>query len=105
MPRKLHPPLDGRDDDVRILATIPLRASEPGYAAEEFRVVAKRYGGEDKLDLRTFYQDKQGEWRPTPRGTLLPQSAIPALKAAVDALCAAALIPTRTGALALGPTT
>ena len=72
MPRKLHPPLDGRDDDVRLIATIPLRACEPGYAAEEFRVVTKRYGGEDKLDLRTFYQDKQGEWRPTPRCTSCP---------------------------------
>ena len=100
MPRKLNPPIDGRDDDVRILATIPLRSSEPGYAAEEFRVVAKRYGGEDKLDLRTFYQDKQGEWRPTPRGTLLPQSAIPALKVAVDALCVAAFPTPKAGASA-----
>ena len=75
------------DEDVQLLATIPLQGASPRKNAEEFRIVAKRYHGAEVLDLRTFYQDKQGDWLPTPRGTLLPRSAVHTLKAAVDALC------------------
>ena len=56
MPHRL--PLD---EDVHLLATIPLQDASPRKNAEEFRFVAKRYRGTEVIDLRTFYKDKQGE--------------------------------------------
>lgn len=80
-----------RDEDVRVLATFPLRARAHGRSAEEFRVIAKRYGGNDVLDLRTYYQNGAGEWHPTQRGTLLPRAAAAFLYASLaDALPALA---------------
>ena len=35
----------------------------------ELRIEAKRYGGGDVLDIREWYRDPDGDWRPSKRGT------------------------------------
>ncbi|HEX9872472.1 MAG TPA: transcriptional coactivator p15/PC4 family protein, partial [Candidatus Tectomicrobia bacterium] len=38
---------------------------------EEVRVSLTSYRGHDLVDIRVFFQDEQGEWRPTKRGVSL----------------------------------
>jgi hypothetical protein len=50
---------------------------------EEVRVSLTSYRGHDLVDIRVFYQDEQGEWRPTKRGVSLSVDSFADLRAAV----------------------
>lgn len=56
---------------------------------EEVRATLKEFRGRRYLDLRIYYQDDQGEWKPTRKGVSLSTDFMPNLKAAVLALEAA----------------
>ena len=50
---------------------------------EEVRVSLTSYRGHDLVDIRVFYQDEQGEWRPTKRGVSLSVDSFAELRDAV----------------------
>jgi hypothetical protein len=50
---------------------------------EEVRVSLTSYRGHDLVDIRVFFQDEQGEWRPTKRGVSLSVDSFSELRDAV----------------------
>jgi len=50
---------------------------------EEVRVSLTSYRGHDLVDIRVFFQDEQGEWRPTKRGVSLSVDSFVELRDAV----------------------
>jgi hypothetical protein len=50
---------------------------------EEVRISLTSYRGHDLVDIRVFYQDEQGEWRPTKRGVSLSVDSFAELRDAV----------------------
>jgi Transcriptional Coactivator p15 (PC4) len=50
---------------------------------EEVRVSLSSYRGHDLIDIRVFFQDDQGEWRPTKRGVSLSVDSFAELREAV----------------------
>jgi len=45
-------------------------------ATERIRVSTESYKGRDYLDIRIYYQDNEGEWKPTRKGvTVSPEKA------------------------------
>lgn len=55
-------------------------------ARERVRAILRTWNGRELFDLRVYYQDPAGEWRPGPKGLCLQVSALADLKAAVCAL-------------------
>ena len=53
---------------------------------EEVRATLKEFRGRRYLDLRIYYQDDQGEWKPTRKGVSLSTDFMPELKEAVLSL-------------------
>lgn len=53
---------------------------------EEVRATLKEFRGRRYLDLRIYYQDDEGEWKPTRKGVSLSTDFMPELKEAVFAL-------------------
>ena len=50
------------------------------------RVQASEYRGEMGLDIRRYYLDDQGEWKPTRKGIRIPEHLVePVLSAMVEA--------------------
>ena len=50
---------------------------------EEVRVSFGSYRGYDLIDIRVYYQDDQGEWRPTKRGVSLSIDSFVELRDAI----------------------
>jgi hypothetical protein len=50
---------------------------------EEVRISFTSYRGYDLIDIRVYYQDEQGEWRPTKRGVSLSVDSLTELRDAV----------------------
>jgi hypothetical protein len=50
---------------------------------EEVRVSLTSYRGHDLVDIRVFFQDEQGEWRPTKRGVSLSVDSFAELRQAI----------------------
>ena len=50
---------------------------------EEVRATLKEFRGRRYLDLRIYYQDDAGEWKPTRKGVSLSTDFMPELKEAV----------------------
>jgi hypothetical protein len=50
---------------------------------EEVRVSFTSYRGYDLLDIRVYFQDEQGEWRPTKRGVSLSVDSFAELRDAI----------------------
>ena len=50
---------------------------------EEVRISLTSYRGHDLVDIRVFFQDDQGEWRPTKRGVSLSVDSFAELREAV----------------------
>jgi Transcriptional Coactivator p15 (PC4) len=50
---------------------------------EEVRVSLTSYRGHDLVDIRVFFQDEQGEWRPTKRGVSLSVDSFAELRDAI----------------------
>ena len=50
---------------------------------EEVRVSLTSYRGHDLVDIRVFFQDEQGEWRPTKRGVSLSVDSFSELRDAI----------------------
>ncbi len=50
---------------------------------EEVRVSLTSYRGHDLVDIRVFFQDEQGEWRPTKRGVSLSIDSFTELREAI----------------------
>lgn len=53
---------------------------------EEVRAGIKEFKGRRYIDLRIYYMDDQGEWKPTRKGISLATDFMPELKAAVERL-------------------
>ena len=53
---------------------------------EEVRATLKEFRGRRYLDLRIYYQDDAGEWKPTRKGVSLSTDFMPELKEAILAL-------------------
>ena len=53
---------------------------------EEVRAGIKEFKGRRYIDLRIYYMDDQGEWKPTRKGISLATDFMPELKTAVDEL-------------------
>lgn len=51
---------------------------------EEVRAGIKEFKGRRYIDLRIYYMDDQGEWKPTRKGISLATDFMPELKNAVD---------------------
>ncbi len=43
---------------------------------ERIRVTIEEFKGHKFIDLRVYYPDSEGTWRPTPKGIVLTQSII-----------------------------
>ena len=50
---------------------------------EEVRATVREYRGRTYIDLRIYYMDNSGEWRPTRKGIALSTEFLPELKACV----------------------
>lgn len=50
---------------------------------EEVRISLTSYHGYDLVDIRVYYQDDHGEWRPTKRGVSLSIDAFAELRDAI----------------------
>jgi hypothetical protein len=50
---------------------------------EEVRVSLTSFRGHDLVDIRVFFQDEQGEWRPTKRGVSLSVDSFAELREAI----------------------
>lgn len=50
------------------------------------RAVVKTWSGREVFDLRVYYRDPTGEWRPGSKGLCLKWGDLPQLKAAILAL-------------------
>ena len=53
---------------------------------EEVRAGIKEFKGRRYIDLRIYYMDDQGEWKPTRKGISLATDFMPELKDAVGAI-------------------
>jgi hypothetical protein len=53
---------------------------------EEVRAGIKEFKGRRYIDLRIYYMDDQGEWKPTRKGISLATDFMPELKKAVGAI-------------------
>ena len=53
---------------------------------EEVRAGIKEFKGRRYIDLRIYYMDDQGEWKPTRKGISLATDFMPELKEAVAAI-------------------
>jgi len=53
-------------------------------AREQVRVSLTEYQGHDLVDLRVYYQDDKGQFRPTRKGLCLSFDTLPRLKTAVE---------------------
>lgn len=53
---------------------------------ERVRVAINEYQGKTYLDIRQFFENQEGEWRPTQKGVTLPLEAIPEMIEALQAL-------------------
>ncbi len=53
---------------------------------EEVRAGIKEFKGRRYIDLRIYYMDDQGEWKPTRKGISLATDFMPELKEAVTAI-------------------
>jgi len=53
---------------------------------EEVRAGIKEFKGRRYIDLRIYYMDDQGEWKPTRKGISLATDFMPELRTAVDAI-------------------
>lgn len=51
---------------------------------EEVRISLTSYRGYDLVDIRVYYQDEQGEWRPTKRGVSLSVDSFAELREAIS---------------------
>jgi hypothetical protein len=60
-----------------------LVARIPKNPTEEVRVALTSYHGHDLVDIRVFFQDGQGEWRPTKRGVSLSVDSFTELREAI----------------------
>lgn len=60
---------------------------------EEVRAGIKEFKGRRYIDLRIYYMDDQGEWKPTRKGISLSTDFMPELKDAVSQIEAALAIP------------
>jgi hypothetical protein len=60
-----------------------LVARIPKNPTEEVRVALTSYRGHDLVDIRVFYQDEQGEWRPTKRGVSISVDSFTELREAI----------------------
>lgn len=61
----------------RLLATVPKNA------VEEIRVSLTTYKDRDLVDIRTYYQDDAGAWKPTRKGICLTVEQWPELREAL----------------------
>lgn len=50
---------------------------------EEVRLSLTSFRGHDLVDIRVFFQDDQGEWRPTKRGVSLSVDSFAELREAI----------------------
>lgn len=50
---------------------------------EEVRISLTSYHGYDLVDIRVYFQDDHGEWRPTKRGVSLSTDAVAELRDAI----------------------
>lgn len=53
---------------------------------EIVRAIRKRYANHEYLDLRTYYPDESGNWKPNGKGLMLKLELLPNLEEAVTAL-------------------
>ena len=53
---------------------------------EAVRAGVKEFIGRRDINLRIYYMDDQGEWKPTRKGISLANDVMPALKEAVESL-------------------
>lgn len=53
---------------------------------EEVRAGIKEFKGRRYIDLRIYYMDDQGEWKPTRKGISLATDFMPELKNAVGSI-------------------
>jgi hypothetical protein len=53
---------------------------------EEVRAGIKEFKGRKYIDIRIYYIDDQGEWKPTRKGISLATDFMPELKEAVEAI-------------------
>ena len=58
----------------------------PKNAQEMVRISISEYRGKTYGDIRVYYQDDEGEWRPTKKGVTLAPDRIPELRTGVGAL-------------------
>lgn len=65
---------------------------------EEVRATLKEFRGKRYLDLRIYYQDEAGEWKPTRKGVSLSTDFMPELKEAVMSLERALKVEDEEGA-------
>lgn len=55
-------------------------------ATEEVRIGVKEFRGKRYIDLRIYYMDDKGDWKPTKKGISLNTEFMPELKQAVLSL-------------------
>ena len=60
-----------------------LVAEFPKSDIEVVRICLTKYKGKDFFDLRLYYRDDEGEWKPTKKGICLSQGLFPELKQAI----------------------
>jgi hypothetical protein len=53
-------------------------------AVESVRLSVSRYRGRKYLDIRTWYQNPSGEWKPTRKGVKIKESELNRLRSAID---------------------
>jgi hypothetical protein len=53
---------------------------------EEVRACVKEFKGRAYIDLRIYYMDDKGDWKPTRKGVSLATEYMPELKEAVAAI-------------------
>jgi hypothetical protein len=53
-------------------------------ATEEVRAIVREYRGRLYFDLRVYYVDNDGEWRPTRKGIALSADFLPEIKQCID---------------------
>ena len=56
----------------------------PRNQTEQVRVGVKEFKGKSYIDIRIYYMDDQGEWKPTKKGVSLSTEYITELKDAVN---------------------
>jgi hypothetical protein len=53
-------------------------------ATEEVRAIVREYRGRLYFDLRVYYVDNDGEWRPTRKGIALSADFLPEIKQCME---------------------